>query len=829
MVDFGFDPVIAGYSSPTSLQFVEGPNGEDLLVTSQQDGTLTVWNVTSTGSGADKNFSATKVFETDIVKTILNHDDDGQINLGVTDRQITGFKALVDENGDIQIYVTSSDPRIGGGGGNSVDDKNLDTNSGVLSKVSIEVPADASVPDTGWGADKIDLLRGLPRSEENHSVNGLEFTPEGKLLVAVGGFTNTGAPSQNLVYTPEYFLSAAIIEVDVAAIEAMDTKTDLSGQEYKYDLPTLGIERLDDPSRNDVEGIGFSSNPDNPFGGNDGYNQAYLEPGGPVSIFATGFRNTYDIAVVELEPGDVGYVEPTVENPNPDNFRVYTWDNGANNGWGDPPLDADGNPVTEANPEDATNYPVVEDNTPVAPGAQDQLHIVERGGYYGSPNPSRVNPDTPLYLKPEIETGANNFGQVAPEFIVDPNQPATGANVLGLWDFLPDGVNDPLNGYAVDPLEGHYLKPAPGGNSSDGTLVLNNGSTNGLFVFEYDPAIHPASMEEFDGNLFATGFDEQILRVEFNEDGTVALNRVDIEISNNAWQASPGANPLDVTVGPGGSIWVAAHGGNNIFAFIPEGIPVEETDNDDNDNLLDNLDPFQLDAENGLGENSKVDPGEVFEFSMETELPTPNGLQGFALGFTGHMVNYDTEYFTNASGVVKGGILEGGIAGKLQLEFDAIGTGTAVGSDSGSGTGNSATYALQAGVNFDDASDKIILESTMSNPWSGSTPQGPRPVDGHPVRHRHAVRLRDVQLRRQRSGRSGGSGHHRTERRARCDGDLRGAGAARRPGLRHDHAGRDRPRRRHRDAVLGIRDQQRNGHRQRRSDLAGTPTTTRPR
>lgn len=717
MVDFGFDAVIAGYSNPTSLQFVEGPNGEDLLITSQQDGTLTVWNVTSTGSGETKDFSAEKVFETDIVKTINNHNDDGALNTGVTNRQITGFNAVVDDNGDIQIYVTSSDPRIGGGGESNVDNKNLDTNSGVLSKVTVEVPADASVPDTGWSVDKIDLLRGIPRSEENHSVNGLDFTPEGKLLIAVGGFTNTGAPSQNLVYTPEYFLSASIIEVDVASIEAMETKTDSEGQQYKYDLPTLGIERLDHPSRDsNADGIGFSKNADNPFGGNDGYNQTYLEPGGPVSLFATGFRNTYDIEIVDLKAGDVGYVEPTVENPNPDNFRVYTWDNGANNNWGDPPVDADGNPVTAGNPDDATNHPVVEDNTPVSPGAQDQLHLVERGGYYGSPGPSRINPDTPLYLKPEIETGANNFGEVAPEFIIDPNLPATGDNVRGLWDFLPDGVDDPLNGYVPDPLEGHYLKPATGGNSPDGALVLNNGSTNGIFVFKYDPAVHPASMAEFDGDLFATGFDEQILRVEFNEDGTTALNRVDIE-ANNAWQTSPGANPLDVTVGPGGSIWIAAHGGNNIFAFVPEGIPIEETNNDDNDDLNDNLDPFQLDAENGLGANSKVAAGEVFEFTMETELPTPNGLQGFALGFTGHQVNYDTEFFTNASGVVKGGILEGGIAGKLQIEFDAVGTGSAVGTD------NSATYALQAGVNFDDESDKIILESNMSNPWAGAAPQ----------------------------------------------------------------------------------------------------------
>ncbi|MEL7447133.1 MAG: hypothetical protein AAGK02_15205, partial [Pseudomonadota bacterium] len=710
MEEFGFDAVIAGYTSPTSLQFVKTATGDDLLITSQQDGTITVWLITSTGVGEDKDFSAEEVYSTEIVNTILNHNDDGSLATGITNRQVTGLLAEYNAaTGEIEVYVSSSDPRIGGGGEAQVDNKPIDTNSGVLSKLTFDVPLD--VTDDTWSVDKIDLLRGIPRSEENHSVNGMDFTPEGNLLISVGGFTNAGAPSQNLVYTPEYYLSGAILEVDVNAIEALPTDTDGEGQAYKYDLPTLGIERgpRDEIDGETVDGVGFSKNADNPFGGNDGYNQAYLESGGPVEIFATGFRNAYDVEVYVLKPGDTGYVEGE------QNFRVYTWDNGANNGWGDPSVDANGIPVTQANANTADNVPVLEDNSPVSPGAQDQLHLVEKGGYYGSPNASRANPNAILYLKPEIETAEENKQTdaiPAPEF----------DGGLSLRDFLPPEANgDPLNGYTVTALEGFYLKPQTGGNSPDDALVLNNGSTNGIVIFNYDPAIHPVELEEFDGDLFATGFDEQILRVEFSADGATALNRAELE-ANIPWQDSQGSNPLDVTVGPGGSIWVAAHGGNNIFAFVPGGVPVEETDNDDNDNLVDNLDPFQLDPNNGLSINSRVGVGEVFEFTMENEVGAPNGLSGFALGFTGHQVNYNTQFFTNVSGVVAGGVLDGGIAGKLQIEFDAVGTGDARGPVS-EGQGNDLTYALQAGLNFEDASQKILIESVMTNAWSGADAQ----------------------------------------------------------------------------------------------------------
>src|SRR6185436_5489872 len=113
---------------------------------------------------------------------------------------------------------------------------------------------------------------GLPRSEENHSSNGLALDPAtNTLYIAQGGHTNMGAPSHNFAMLPEYALSAAILSVNLNAIG-----------NTTYDLPTL-----DDETR---PGVNDSNDP---FGGNDGKNQAKLVPGGPVQVYSSGFRNPY--------------------------------------------------------------------------------------------------------------------------------------------------------------------------------------------------------------------------------------------------------------------------------------------------------------------------------------------------------------------------------------------------------------------------------------------------------------------------------------------------------------------------------------------------------
>ncbi len=86
---------------------------------------------------------------------------------------------------------------------------------------------------------------------------------------------------------------------------------------------------MDDPTRTNTAGKDVND----PFGGNDGLNQAKIVTGGPVKIFSPGFRNAYDLVITKT-PGKAG--------------RIYTIDNGSNQGWG-------GYPANEGPAGNATN------------------------------------------------------------------------------------------------------------------------------------------------------------------------------------------------------------------------------------------------------------------------------------------------------------------------------------------------------------------------------------------------------------------------------------------------------------------------------------------
>ncbi|MEM9261580.1 MAG: hypothetical protein AAGA62_18210, partial [Bacteroidota bacterium] len=329
-----------------SLQF--GPDGR--LYVSQQDGLIYAYTVVRNGAN---DYSVTATEAIDLVQRITNHNDDGSVFTGSISRQVTGILVTGTAQAPI-LYVTSSDYRIGGGGSGA--DKNLDTNSGMISRLT-KTPS-------GW--DKVDLVRGLPRSEQNHATNGLQLAPDGTTLyVAQGGHTNAGAPSNNFAFSTEYALSAAILTVDLAAIDALPTSVDpVDNSLFKYDIPTM-----DDPTRPNVDGKDVGD----PFGGNDGLNQARIVPGGPVQVYSPGYRNAYDVLLTEAG-------------------RIYTWDNGANSGWG-------GHPDNEGSPSVTNNW------VPGEPGSNgsgpndarvnnlDNLHLITGLGYYGGhPNPIRANP-----------------------------------------------------------------------------------------------------------------------------------------------------------------------------------------------------------------------------------------------------------------------------------------------------------------------------------------------------------------------------------------------------------------------------------------------------
>ena len=297
----------------TALQF--GPDGK--LYVTEMDGLIHVFTVTRNGKN---NYSATKDTSIDLIKNVQNHNDDGSLDFS-SKRLLTGILVVGTASNPI-IYAASSDPRQAAG--SSGTDSNLDTNSGILHKLTKN--------NGTW--TKFDLVRGLPRSEENHVPNGLIMVGN-KILLNSGGHTNMGAPSNNFAHLPEYALSAAVLEID---LDAIGNST--------YDLPTLDDE--DRPGTVDEN---------DPFGGNDGKNQAKLVQGGPVQIYASGMRNIYDI--IQTEQGN-----------------IYVWDNGPNSAWGGLPINNCSQDINDG----GETYP-------------DGLHKITKGYYGGHPNPTRGNKD----------------------------------------------------------------------------------------------------------------------------------------------------------------------------------------------------------------------------------------------------------------------------------------------------------------------------------------------------------------------------------------------------------------------------------------------------
>jgi glucose/arabinose dehydrogenase len=303
----------------TTLRF--GPDGR--LYVGQQTGIIRALALERRGP------ASYRVIATEVIGALVdlqNHNDDGLENKAVVGRQLTGIEVAGTAEQPV-IYAVTTDPRMGGGPSGL--DLPLDSNSGVLSRLTRD----------GARWRRTDLVRGLPRSGENHAGNGLVLDKAGsRLFLAQGGNTNNGAPSKEFANGAEYALSGAILAIDLAALG-----------DRTYDLPTL-----DDPARPGTADAG------DPFGGAGGANQARLAPDGPVTVYAPGFRNPYDIVLTAAG-------------------RLYTIDNGANPGWGDAPRAAGGR---------CTNDP-----RPGGKRQEDTLHYIRAAGYYGGhPNPTRANP-----------------------------------------------------------------------------------------------------------------------------------------------------------------------------------------------------------------------------------------------------------------------------------------------------------------------------------------------------------------------------------------------------------------------------------------------------
>ncbi|HWL14446.1 MAG TPA: malectin domain-containing carbohydrate-binding protein, partial [Opitutus sp.] len=663
-------------TTATSLQF--GPDHR--LYVSQVNGQILALTIQRLGPN---NYQVTATETINLVRDIPNYDDNGTRNFSLTTRQVTGLLVVGTAESPI-LYVTSSDPRIGGGSGGE-NDLNLDTNSGVLSRLT----------RSGNSWTKVDLVRGLPRSEENHASNGMQLDAVNhRLLLAQGGNTNAGGPSINFAYASETALSAAILSIDLTAIDALPVKTDAYGQKYLYNLPTL-----DDPNP------ARNHNPDgsdvnDPFGGNDGLNQAKLVPGGPVQIYSPGHRNPYDL-VLTRAPGREG--------------RLYSFDNGANAGWG-------GYPKNEGPSGNVTNEYV--EGEPGFVNNLDSLHLITPGFYRGHPNPIRANP-----------AGAGWFH-------FDNNLPAGSQKV---YSASPTTDWPPVPVAMANPVEGDFRQPGV----DDGALLTYPASTNG--ITEYVATNFNGEMQ---GNLIAAAYDGKLLRIALNQAGTAVTNGVEFLASGF------GAQPLDVTApDPGhgapfvGTIWIAHYSPGKITVLEPAdfdspgsstctGIdsfdvdedgdgfsnadeiangtdpcsgavrpPDADGDNlsdlldrdDDNDGLPDTEDPFPLDPRNGYS----------LPLPHHYELFNETGVGFFGVGFTGLMMNPGEDYLNRAN---EDAVVAGGTAGLFTIS--AADSGTPRGAE------NAQKDAYHFAFNSDEFTTPYLVTVRLAGPFFNNTPAG---------------------------------------------------------------------------------------------------------
>jgi hypothetical protein len=172
-----------------------------------------------------------------------------------------------------------------------------------------------------------DILINLPRSSKDHLTNSIAFGPDGALYFTQGSNSALGAPDKTWANRKEHLLSAALLRLDLSKLGSLplDVKTKDGGGVY------------------------------NPYA-----------PNAPLTLYATGIRNAYDLVWHS-------------------NGALYVPNNGSAPG-GNTPASVMGmlRPCGKK-----YNGPEIPALSKVRQNQKDLLYKVEKGGYYGHPNPLR--------------------------------------------------------------------------------------------------------------------------------------------------------------------------------------------------------------------------------------------------------------------------------------------------------------------------------------------------------------------------------------------------------------------------------------------------------
>ncbi len=419
--------------------------------------------------------------------------------------------------------------------------------------------------------------------------------------------------------------------------------------ETTYDLPTL-----DDETR---PGVNDSNDP---FGGNDGKNQALLVPGGPVQVFAPGFRNPYDLLITS-------------------SGQMYTIDNGANAGWGDVP-------IGEGPGGNATNDP----NEPgVTYG--DGLHLITGAGYYGGhPNPTRSNPLN-TFNPSNPQSPVSVASPIESDFLI----PGVENRALHVFGSSTNGLAEYTSGSFNGALLGGLLAA-----SFDNSIQLIKLTPSGAAIDSVQPLFSnvgtvpldvTAPVNKFFGSIWVADIATGLIYIfEPSDGGNATPDDLDGDGYSNNDEIANGTDPLN-----GGDVPP-----DNDLDFISDLLDPD----DDNDTIADIGDAFPIDADNG----TTTPVGTLY--TWENDAPSPGGLLG--LGFTGLMNNGVEDYLDlfDASQLTAGGA-----AGVLTI--DSAKPGTALGSS------NSQGQAFQFGVNVAGETAPFVARTRLLGPFTGLTPQ----------------------------------------------------------------------------------------------------------
>jgi glucose/arabinose dehydrogenase len=301
-----------------------------------------------------------------------------------------------------------------------------------------------------------DVVVHLPRSFGDHATNQMDFGPDGKLYFLQGSQTAMGAPDSAWGFRDETLLSGAVLRFDPALWDA--------GASGPLDVHTE------------------DADPYNPFA-----------PEAPLTIYATGVRNAYDLAWHS-------------------NGQLYVPTNGSAAGGRTPATPAIPPEGLLPRIDSATNGAYMGPAVPGLTGVstqRDWLFRIEQNGYYGHPNPTRNE----FVLNGGNPTGGVDPGQVS-EYPVGtlPDRNWRGA----AFDF---GTNRSPNGVI------EYKHGGFGGALVGKLIVVRFSSGDDLIVLE--PGLDGNIVASNDAIASFDGFDDPLDLVENSTNGYLYVSQYD--------------------------------------------------------------------------------------------------------------------------------------------------------------------------------------------------------------------------------------------------------------------------------------------------------------